>query len=174
MIKPSVKERYLRDPSSERECSMAINRSKVLVGGLAAGVVGNIIGFVGFGMLLGQRMEAEAVAVAPALQGGAMSQGAIVTNVISPFVVGILLVWLYAAMRPRFGRGMKTATYAALAVWVCGFLFHIDWLLVGMMSPATYAMASVVAFVQVIASAAVGGMIYQEEGSPVARASVSR
>lgn len=153
---------------------MAINTSKVLVGGLAAGVVGNIIGFVGFGLLLGQRMEAEAVAVAPALQGTAMTQGAIVTNVISPFAVGLLLVWLYAAMRPRFGPGMKTAAYAALAVWVCGFLFHIDWLLVGMMTPATYLMASVVAFVQVLASAAVGGMIYQEEGSPVPRASVSR
>ena len=114
------------------------------------------------------------MAVAPALQGTAMTQGAIVTNVMSPIAVGILLVWLYAAMRPRFGPGMKTATYAALAVWVCGFLFHMDWLLVGMMTPATYLMASVAAFVQVLASAAVGGMIYQEEGSPVPRASVSR
>ena len=102
-----------------------------------------------------------------------MTQGAIVTNVISPFAVGILLVWLYAAMRPRFGPGIRTAAYAAAVVWVCGFLFHIDWLLVGMMTPATYAMASVAALVQVLASAAVGGMIYQEEGSP-ARASVSR
>ena len=152
---------------------MAINTSKVVVGGLAAGVVANVIGFVGFGMLLGPRMEAEAIAVAPALQGRGMTGGAIATNVLASFVVGVLLVWLYAAMRPRFGPGMKTATYAALVVWACGFLFHLDWLLVGMMTPATYAMASAAAFVQVLAAAAVGGMIYQEEGSP-ARASVSR
>jgi hypothetical protein len=141
---------------------MAINTSKVLIGGLAAGVVYNIIGFVGFGMLLGPRFEAEAAAVAPALQGRAMTGGAIAINVIASFAAGILLVWLYAAMRPRFGPGMKTATMAALAVWVCGFLFHLDWLLVGMMTPVTYMMASVMAVVQLLPSAAVGGMLYQE------------
>ena len=141
---------------------MAINTSKVLVGGLAAGVVQNIVGFVLFGMLLGPRFEAEAVAVAPALQGRGMSGGAIAINVIAGFAVGILLVWLYAAMRPRFGAGMKTATYAALAVWVCGFVFHLDWLLVGLMTLPTYMLASVAAFIQIIAAAAVGGMVYQE------------
>src|SRR5688572_7287566 len=141
---------------------MAINTSKVLIAGLAAGVVANIVGFVGFGMLLGPRFEAEAVAVAPALQGRGMTGGAIAINVVATFVVGILLVWLYAAMRPRFGPGMKTATYAALAVWVCGFLFHLDWLIVGLMTPVTYLMAAVMAAVQLLPAAAVGGMIYQE------------
>jgi len=142
---------------------MAINASKVLVGGLAAGVVYNIIGFVGFGMLLGPRFEAEAVAVAPVLQGRGMTGSAIAINVIASFAAGILLVWLYAAMRPRFGPGMKTATMAALAVWICGFLFHLDWLIVGLMTPATYMMAAVMAMVQVLPSAAVGGMLYQEK-----------
>ena len=141
---------------------MAINTSKALVGGLAAGVVNNIVGFVAFGMLLAPRMEAEAVAVAPQLQGRGMSGSAIAINVIAGFVVGMLLVWLYAAMRPRFGAGMKTASYAALAVWVCGFVFHLDWLLVGLMTPATYMLASIAAFIQVIAAAAVGGMLYRE------------
>ncbi len=144
---------------------MAINTSKVVVGGLAAGVVANIVGFVGFGLLLGPRMEAEMVAVAPVLQGRGMGGGAMAAQVIAQFVVGILLVWLYAAIRPRFGPGMRTATYAALVVWVCGFLFHLDWLLMGLMTPATYVMASAVALVQVVASAAVGGMLYKEEGS---------
>jgi hypothetical protein len=107
-------------------------------------------------------MQAEAVAVAPALQDRGTIGGAIAINVAATFVVGILLVWLYAAMRPRFGPGMKKATLAALVVWICGILFHIDWRLVGMMTPATYVLASAVAFVQVIASAAVGGMMYRE------------
>ena len=97
---------------------MAMNNSKVVVAGLAAGVVANIIGFLGFGVLLGPRFEAEAAAVAPALQGRGMTGGAITTNIVATFVVGILLVWLYAAIRPRFGPGMKTATYAAAAVWI--------------------------------------------------------
>jgi hypothetical protein len=141
---------------------MAINTSKVVVGGLAAGVVANIVGFIGFGFLLAERFEADAVAVAPELRGRGMTGGAIAINVILTFVIGILLVWLYAAMRPRFGPGMKTALYAALVVWICGFVFHIDWLLMGLMTSGLYAMASVVALVQVGASAAVGGMLYKE------------
>jgi hypothetical protein len=144
---------------------MAINTSKVLTGGLAAGVVANIIGFVLFGMMLGKRMEAESVAVAPALAGRGMSGSAITINVLATFVVGILLVWLYAAMRPRFGPGATTAVYAALVVWVCGFLFHLDWLLVGMTTPATYALASIAALVQVVVAAWVGGMLYTESGT---------
>jgi hypothetical protein len=91
-----------------------------------------------------------------------MTGGAIATNVFATFVVGILLVWLYAAMRPRFGPGMKTAMYAALVVWICGFLFHLDMLILGMITAGTYAIASIVALVQVIASAGVGGMLYKE------------
>ena len=141
---------------------MAMNTSKVVVAGLAAGVVANIIGFVGFGVLLGPRFEAEAAAVAPTLQGRGMTAGAIATNVIATFVVGILLVWLYAAIRPRFGPGMRTATYAAAVVWMCGFLFHLDMLILGMITAGTYAMASLVALVQTVASAGVGGMLYKE------------
>ena len=146
---------------------MAINTSKVVVGGLAAGVVANIVGYVGFGLLLGPRMEAEMVAVAPVLQGRGMSGSALVMNVIAQFVVGLLLVWVYAAIRPRFGPGMKTAVYAALVVWVCGFLFHLDWLFVGLMTSGTYMMAALTALVQLVASAAVGAMLYKEEGSAV-------
>jgi hypothetical protein len=142
---------------------MAINTSKVITGGLAAGVVANIIGYLGFGMWLGPRLNAEAAAVAPALAGRGMTGTAIATQVVLQFIIGLLLVWLYAAMRPRFGPGMKTATYAALAVWVCGFVFHIDWLLSGLMSTTSYVLASIVALVQVIASAGVGAMLYAEQ-----------
>ena len=141
---------------------MAINTSKVVVGGLVAGVVSNIVGFVAFGMLLGPRMQAEAVAVAPALADRAMSGAAIAKEVISAFVIGFLLVWLYAAMRPRFGPGARTAILAALVVWICGFIFHLDWVLVGMMSPATNAAASAAAAVQVVAAALAGARIYTE------------
>jgi len=142
---------------------MAINTSKVVVGGLAAGVMGNIVGYVGFGMLLGPRFEAEAVAVAPTLAGRGMTTGAVVTNIVVSFVIGLLLVWLYAAMRPRFGPGSRTAIFAAMVVWLCGFLFHMDMLILGMVTQQTYALASLVALVQLIASAWVGGMLYKED-----------
>jgi hypothetical protein len=108
-------------------------------------------------------MEAETVAAAPSLAGRGMSAGAIAAQVISTFVIGLVLVWLYAAIRPRFGPGPWTAIIAALVVWACGFVFHLEWLLIGLMTQTTYALASFAALVQVGAAAWVGAMIYQEE-----------
>ncbi len=36
-------------------------------------------------------------------------------------IFGIVIVWLYAAIRPRFGSGVKTAVYAGLAVWFLAY-----------------------------------------------------
>ena len=144
---------------------MAINASKVLVGGFAAGLVANLIGYVAFGMLLGPRFEAELVAVAPALAGRGGSGSAIATQVASSFIIGFLLAWLYAAMRPRLGAGPRTAIYAGLVVWLCGFLFHIDLLLTGLVSTTTYALAAVAALAQLLPAAWVGGMMYTEDAA---------
>ena len=147
---------------------MAINTSKVVVGGLAAGVAMNVIGYLGNGVLLAKRMENEMVAVAPTLAGKGMSGGIIATRVIMQFVIGMLLVWLYAAMRPRFGPGMKTAAYAALVIWLCGFIFYMDWLFLGMMKPGTYVVASCVALFSLMVGAWIGGMMYKENGATTA------
>jgi hypothetical protein len=83
--------------------------------------------------------------------------------VIGTFVIGFLLVWLYAAIRPRFGPGPKTAIIAGLAVWVTGIVFHVDWLLMGLMSSTTYAMAVIAGLVQLLASSWIGAMLYKED-----------
>src|SRR5687767_3033088 len=144
---------------------MAINTGKVVVGGLVAGLILNVSGFVVQGMMLGPRMMAEMAAVAPSLANMQPGGGEIAMRVLTQFIVGIMLVWMYAAMRPRFGPGPKTAVYAALVVWLCGFLFHVDWLLLGLMTTTTYALAGVAALIQVIAAAWVGAMMYKEEGA---------
>jgi hypothetical protein len=135
---------------------MAINAQKVIVGGIAAGIVMNVLGFLGQGMLLGARMNAEMDAVVPGLSQRMMTGATIAVNVITQLVIGVLLVWLYAAMRPRFGPGFKTAAYAALVIWLCGLLFYSGWYLV---------FVSLVALVTLLAGAYVGGMLYKEEGA---------
>src|SRR5688572_22100829 len=107
---------------------MAINTGKVLVGGLVAGLVMNVSGFVVQGMLLGKRMMDEMAAVAPSMATHQPGAGEMTGRVLTSFAVGILLVWIYAAIRPRFGPGPKTAMIAAAVVWAFGFLFYLDWL----------------------------------------------
>lgn len=47
--------------------------------------------------------------------------------VINGFVQGIMTIWLYAAIRPRFGSGPKTAAMAVFAVWVLMGWPNITW-----------------------------------------------
>ena len=144
---------------------MAINTSKVVVGGLAAGLVNNVLGFVVQGMMLGQRMMDEMLAAAPSLKGRGEDTRTIVARVVTGFAIGMLITWLYAAMRPRFGPGPKTAVLAAFAVWLCGFIFYMDWLYMGMMSVGLYAIVSVAMFVTCVITAMVGAMLYKEEAA---------
>ena len=146
---------------------MAINTSRVLVGGLAAGVVNNVLGFLIQGMLLGKRMEDEMVAVAPTLKGKGMDAMSMTGRVLTGFIIGILIVWLYAAMRPRFGPGPRTAIFAGLVVWLCGFVFYLDWLYLGMMSAGLYAIVSIAMLITCSIMAWVGAMLYKEDGAAV-------
>jgi hypothetical protein len=145
---------------------MAINTQKVVVGGLVAGVVMNVVDFVIFGYLLRGRMDAELAAAAPTLVGKGMGGGTIAAHVISDFVIGILLVWVYAAMRPRFGPGMGTAAKAAIPIWVCGLLFYQDWLHLGLMSFASYALISIIMLITLFLAGWVGARMYSEGGAP--------
>jgi hypothetical protein len=44
------------------------------------------------------------------------------TYLVLTLLVGIFALWLYAAIRPRYGPGPKTAACAGSAVWVLGAL----------------------------------------------------
>lgn len=147
---------------------MAINTQKVLVGGLAAGVVLNIIDFLTNGVLLADRMKAEAEAFKPGLSDSMMGGSSIAIYIISDFVVGILLVWTYAAIRPRFGPGPGTAVKAALLFWVLGGIFNAGYLMMGMMSAASWFIFAIIWLVNLLLAAWVGARLYTEEGSATA------
>jgi hypothetical protein len=144
---------------------MAINTQKVLLGGLAAGVVLNAIDFVTNTYILGARMQAETEAFKPGLSAMMMTGKSIAWYVISDFIVGILLVWTYAAIRPRFGAGGSTAIYAGLLFWVLGSLFTAGYMHMGMMSTGLWATFGLVWLVNLLLASWVGGWLYKEEST---------
>lgn len=147
---------------------MAINTQKVLVGGFIAGVVLNAIDFLSNGVLLADRMKAEADAFKPGLSDMMMAGNAIAVYVVSDFLVGILLVFTYAAIRPRFGAGPRTAVIAALIFWALGSIITFGYLQMGMMSPASWMILAVIWMINLILAAWVGARFYAEEGSGAA------
>jgi hypothetical protein len=145
---------------------MAVNIKKVLLGGIAAGVVLNVIDFVVNTYILGAQMKAATDAFKPGLSEQMMTGSAVASYVIMDLVLGVMLVWTYAAIRPRFGPGLRTATYAAVVFWILGAIFTVGYLHMGMMSTGlwlTFAIAELVAFFLAVW---VGAKLYTEEGSP--------
>ena len=57
--------------------------------------------------------------------------------------LGIAAVWLYAAIRPRYGAGPRTAVIAGLAVWVMADLWSGIYLGMGFMGLITPRLAFV-------------------------------
>src|SRR2546429_4371476 len=98
-----------------------INWGRVVVGGFLAGVVLNIVDFVFFGVIMKQDIAAAMQALGR--QPGAMDS-LVPLFVVLDFVTGIGLLWVYAAIRPRFGAGAKTAVIAGVAVWFFVGLLH--------------------------------------------------
>ena len=97
-----------------------INGKRVLLGGLLAGLLMNISEAALHGGLLGEDgaelFKSFGVSTTP-------EAWQMVALIAMTFVLGIASVWLYAAIRPRFGPGPKTAIYAGLAVWVLAHLW---------------------------------------------------
>jgi NhaP-type Na+/H+ or K+/H+ antiporter len=95
-----------------------INVGRVIVGGIVAGIVINIFEFVLNGVVLAKQWTDLMVS----LNRPALGMHEIVAFNIVGFVLGLAAVWTYAAIRPRFGAGPKTAVYAALLTWVTGYV----------------------------------------------------
>jgi hypothetical protein len=142
---------------------MAINTQKVLIGGFAAGVVMNIIDFISSTYVLGARMKAESDAFKPGMSDQMMSGSTMVSYIVMDLLLGILLVWTYAAMRPRFGPGMRTATYVAVLFWVLAGIFLSGYLHMGIMSSGLWWSFAIVGLVNFLASAWVGAKLYSED-----------
>jgi hypothetical protein len=77
-----------------------------------------------------------------------------VSFIVLTVVGGILAVWFYAAIRPRYGPGPKTAACTGVALWLIGYLLPaIVWAVLLLPLPtsvlvsasATYLVAAVLA-----------------------------
>ena len=79
------------------------------------------------------------------------------------FVYGIGLVWVYAAVRPRFNPGPRTAVIAGVAVWFfVGLLHALGEAPMALMPQKVYVTATVVGLVQYPLATVLGAYFYKE------------
>src|SRR6267378_7823151 len=138
-----------------------INLQKVIVGGLRASVVLNIVDFVLFGVVLKDQMAAAMTSI----NRPAMTNAQIPWFVFLDFVAGIFLVWLYAAIRPRFGAGPGTAAKAGVAAWFLGSLLVTLFMWPSQMMPQNLTIITTLASLVEWPLAAVVGAKFYTEGA---------
>lgn len=136
-----------------------INLGRVISGGLLAGLVINIGETILNVPLLGAEMETSLKALNLPPVGGT----AIAYFVILAFALGIATVWLYAAIRPRFGPGAKTAACAGAFVWFFSYLYPaVGHGVMGLFPAKILTIGLIWGLVEIVIAAIAGAWLYQE------------
>jgi hypothetical protein len=149
-----------------------MNMTRVILGGIAAGIIIDACEGVINGVVL-QRQWADTFAALG--KSPLLSVKQIVALNIWGIAVGVLTIWLYAAIRPRYGAGPRTAICAGLAMWAPAFalasaipvFFHIY--------PVNLSVASVaLEAIEMILAGLAGAAIYKEDEAGVPRSVAAR
>lgn len=135
-----------------------INVKGVIIGGIVAGLVLNVVDYVLYGVWLAPDMAAALQAA-----GKRPIDSLIPLFILLDFVYGIALVQLYAAIRPRFGPGPGTAVKAGIYVWVLiGLLHAIGEGPMDLLPMRLYVVGTIVGLIEFPLAAVAGAKFYKE------------
>lgn len=136
-----------------------MNYSRILIGGLVAGVILNIGEFLLNGVILAKQMEDFFRKCGMTPPG----TNAMIILVLLTLLMGIFLVAVYAAIRPRCGPGPKTAIGAGLIGWFCIYFYNnAIAAALGMVPTNLFAIAISWGLVEYILAALAGAWLYKE------------
>jgi len=137
-----------------------INIGRLLMGGLAAGLVANVMDFVIGYYLMTAENEAmiQRLNLSPDVVNASMT-----TWIIVDFVWGILLVFTYAAMRPRFGAGPATAAVSGGTLWLAVCAIFAGLTAMGIYTEQAFIKSSALQLVSTMAASMVGAYLYKED-----------
>src|SRR6266498_3044540 len=133
----------------------SINMKRVWLAGLAAGLVFFLTDAVADELVVGNEIRTALRALGkPEPQESATMLAYLV---VFSAVFGSALVWLYAAIRPRFGSGPRTAIRAGLIAWFFfGVIDALGWAPIGFIPVRLYVIGNMAWVVQTILAALVG------------------
>jgi len=139
-----------------------MNLRKVLIGGLIAGAVISGGDVVLYGSIVKAPMAVAMQRLPP--MTSAWRAAEVPWFIFLDIVAGIFLLWLYAAIRPRFGAGVRTAVIAGFAGWFfAGLLCNLIQLPNGIMPLGLTIIIIAFVLVEYVLAAAIGAKLYTED-----------
>ena len=138
-----------------------INATRVLLGGLLAGLVINISEAFLNMVVFKADIEAAMKALNKTVN---VSGGAIAVYLCWGFLVGILAIYIYAAVRPRFGGSAKSAFRVGILMWLLvSVQSTISMEPMGLFPPMLLLKGMITSMVEIILATLIGASIYKEE-----------
>jgi hypothetical protein len=136
-----------------------INVTRWFAGGIAAGVVVWALEWLASIFYMD---DAQAALEAANLTMD-MTSGTWILTVVLSLIIGLALVFFYAAARPRFGPGPKTAATVAVVLWFASYLVSLlGYHMIGLYPTSMLALWGLVGLIELIVAAMVGGWVYRE------------
>jgi len=140
-----------------------INVPRVVLGGVLAAVIVNVAEGL-LGLAFGKDYEAALAALGIRMEPDIRLALPIAWSI----VVGILAIWLYAAIRPRYGPGPATAVRAALAVWAFSTVtFSIAMTCLRIFPARLMAIGAACSLVEMVVAVLAGAWLYRESSDEV-------
>lgn len=139
----------------------AIDSGRVVMGGVVAGIVMNVLDTVTNMTIMKDDMSALAQRLGQD-PGAMMSFSAAAPWILVDFLLGFAVVWNYAAIRPRFGAGPATALLAIVAPYVVVTAVIFGFTSMGLMPMATFVKGAVTSLVTMAIGSLAGGWVYKE------------
>ena len=136
-----------------------INRGRWFLGGLAAGVVMNVITLLSADLYLEEMMAIlRTHEFAPPRGAAPMA-----VYFLMRFTWGFVAVWIYALARTRYGPGPKTAVFVGVTYWLgSAFLAVVSYGMLGLFPIDMLALWAAITLVGIVLSTLVGAWIYRE------------
>jgi hypothetical protein len=138
-----------------------INIGRVILGGIVAGIVADLLDYPVDGVLLAPRWMNDMSLLGHDTFSSSMWIGFDVLGIIT----GIAAIWLYAAIRPRFGAGLPTAIRAGVVVWILATLVpNVSFMCVaGLFSKHLALYTTLGGLVEAVVGTIAGAALYKED-----------
>ncbi|WP_125169909.1 hypothetical protein [Leptospira perolatii] len=139
-----------------------INFTRVLLGGIAAGITFFIINGAVNGGILREQFYAWSAEMG-SLRHPPEPFVTMGLWLLRAFILGIVGVWMYAGMRPRYGAGPKTALLAGLLLWIVSrFAMTLDLIVYGILPFGIITGQLIGSFFAILIAVYLGAWLYKE------------
>jgi len=141
-----------------------INIWRVVIGGIVAGIVFMVLEFIVEGLFLGRIWEIREHDLFQERFGSINTGGWYqVVNIVTLFLLFILIMWVYAALRARFGEGVKTAIITTALFYLFLVLFMVNFVILGIFPLKIMLFSLGVNLIELPFAVLAGASVYQEK-----------